>query len=318
MVIDTFWLWAGFGIFVLAMLVLDLGVFHRKAHAVSFKEAMTWSAIWISLALLFAGGVFYFSGSQKGLEFLTGYLIEWSLSVDNIFVFLLIFSYFAVPAQYQHRVLFWGILGALVMRAIMIALGAALITEFHWVIYIFGALLIASGIKMALQKESGLHPENNPLVRLFRRIMPVTADFGGGKFFVLRNGVRYATPLFIALLMVESADLMFAVDSVPAIFAITTDPFIVYTSNVFAILGLRSLYFALSGVIQRFHYLKVGLSVILVFVGAKMLLTDFYKVPTLLSLGVVLFVLAISVVASLLRPAPETNEEPGEGHAAAA
>lgn len=302
MVVDMIWLWVAFNVFVLAMLALDLGVFHRNAHEVKVKEALGWSAVWIALALLFNLGVFVYGGSQKGFEFLTGYLIEKSLSVDNIFVFLLLFSYFAVPSIYQHKVLFWGILGALVMRAIMIAVGATLIKEFHWVIYGFGALLIFSGIKMALQKEQKVHPEKNPLVRLFRRVMPTTAEFHGDKFFIKKNGVRFATPLFVTLLMVESADLMFAVDSIPAIFAITDDPFIVYTSNVFAILGLRSLYFALAGVMEKFHYLKVGLSVILVFVGVKMLLTDVYKMPVLLSLGVIAAVLAASVAASLLRP----------------
>ncbi len=302
MFVDPLWLWVGFGLFMVIMLVLDLGVFHRKAHEVNVKEALTWSGVWVGLALLFAGGVYLFSGGQQSLEFLTGYLIEWSLSVDNIFVFLLIFSYFAIPSSYQHKVLFWGILGALVMRAVMIGLGAALIEQFHWVIYVFGALLVLSGAKMALQKETGLRPDANPLVKLFRRVAPVTDSYHGDRFFVTLGKVRYATPLFVALLMVESADLMFAVDSVPAIFGITTDPFIVYTSNVFAILGLRSLYFALSGVMHRFHYLKLGLSLILVFVGIKMLASSVVQIPTLLSLGVVVAVLALSVVASILRP----------------
>ena len=317
MQIDPLWLWIGFNVFVLALLALDLGVFHRDAHEVKVKEALVWSAVWIGLALSFNVGVFVFGGAQKGLEFLTGYLIEKSLSVDNIFVFLLIFSYFSVPARYQHKVLFWGIIGALVMRAIMIAAGAALITEFHWIIYLFGALLVVSGIKMATQREIEIHPERNPLVRLFRRVMPVTEGYEGERFFVRRAGVLFATPLFVTLLMVESADLMFAVDSIPAIFAITTDPFIVYTSNVFAILGLRSLYFALAGIMGRFHYLKLGLSVVLVFVGLKMLLTDIYKIPVLVSLGIVAAVLAISVIASLLRPQPGEDAKNGsEGGAA--
>lgn len=306
----SIWVWLGFTVFVLAMLALDLGVFHRNSHEVKFKEALAWSGVWLTLALLFAGGVFIYSGAERGLEFLTGYIIEWSLSVDNIFVFLLIFSYFAVPAKYQHKVLFWGILGALVMRAIMSALGATLIKEFHWVIYFFGALLVFSGVKMATQKETGLHPEKNPLVRLFRRFMPVTTEYHGDSFFNRINGLRHATPLLIALLMVESADLVFAVDSVPAIFSITTDPFIVYTSNVFAILGLRSLYFALSGVMSRFHYLKIGLSVVLVFVGVKMLLSDVYKVPILLSLAVIAGTLAASIIYSLLKPRQEHTDEP--------
>jgi tellurite resistance protein TerC len=313
MQIDPIWLWIGFNVFVLAMLALDLGVFHRDAHDVKVKEALVWSAVWIGLALSFNVGVFVFGGAQKGLEFLTGYLIEKSLSVDNIFVFLLIFSYFSVPARYQHKVLFWGIFGALVMRAVMITAGAALIKEFHWIIYLFGALLVVSGIKMAVQRETQIHPERNPLVRLFRRVMPVTEGYEGDRFFVRRAGVLFATPLFVTLLMVESADLMFAVDSIPAIFAITTDPFIVYTSNVFAILGLRSLYFALAGIMERFHYLKLGLSVVLVFVGAKMLLTDIYKIPVPVSLGIVAAVLAIAVVASLLKPKPRIDVGSGSG-----
>lgn len=305
----SIWVWVGFSVFVLAMLALDLGVFNRKSHEVKFKEALAWSGVWVTLALLFAGGVAIFRSAENGLQFLTGYVIEWSLSVDNIFVFLLTFSYFSVPARYQHKVLFWGILGALVMRGIMIALGAALIKEFHWVIYFFGALLVVSGIKMATQRETGVRPEKNPLVRLFRRVMPVTSDYHGDRFFTRLNGVRYATPLLVTLLMVESADLVFAVDSVPAIFSITSDAFIVYTSNVFAILGLRCLYFALAGVMSRFHYLKVGLSLVLVFVGVKMLLSDVLEVPTLLSLAVIAGTLAASVVFSLLKPKEEEGVE---------
>ena len=301
---DQIWLWVGFNVFVLAMLALDLGVFHRKAHVVSFKESITWTVVWVALALLFNGGVWHFYGSQKALEFFTGYLIEKSLSVDNVFVFALLFSYFAVPAKYQHKVLFWGILGALIMRAIMIALGAALITKFTWVIYIFGAFLILTGIKMVLKREEEIHPERNPVVRWFKKLMPVTGDYRGDRFFVRENGVRAATPLFVVLLLVEVSDLIFAVDSIPAIFAVTTDPFIVYTSNVFAILGLRSLYFALAGVMNKFHYLKIGLGVVLAFVGVKMLLAHTpYKIDTLISLGVVAGILALSIVASLLRPA---------------
>ena len=298
--IDQIWLWVGFNVFVLAMLALDLGVFHRKAHVVSFKESITWTVVWVALALLFNGGVWHFYGSQKALEFFTGYLIEKSLSVDNVFVFALLFSYFAVPAKYQHKVLFWGILGALVMRAIMIALGAALITKFTWIIYVFGAFLILTGIKMVVKREEEIHPERNPVVRWFKKLMPVTADYREDKFFVRENGVRMATPLFVVLLLVEFSDLIFAVDSIPAIFAVTTDPFIVYTSNVFAILGLRSLYFALAGVMDKFHYLKIGLGVVLSFVGVKMLLAHTaWKIPTLLSLGVVVLILAVSVVVSL-------------------
>ena len=300
---DQIWLWIGFNVFVLAMLALDLGVFHRKAHVVSFKESITWTVVWVALALLFNGGVWHFYGSQKALEFFTGYLIEKSLSVDNVFVFALLFSYFAVPPLYQHKVLFWGILGALIMRAIMIVLGAALITKFTWIIYVFGGFLILTGIKMVVKREEEIHPERNPVVRWFKKLMPVTSDYRGDKFFVRENGVRAATPLFVVLLLVEFSDLIFAVDSIPAIFAVTTDAFIVYTSNVFAILGLRSLYFALAGVMDKFHYLKIGLGVVLSFVGVKMLLAHTaWKIPILWSLGVIVLILAVSVVVSLLRP----------------
>lgn len=301
--IDQIWLWVGFNVFVLAMLALDLGVFHRKAHVVSFKESITWTVVWVVLALLFNGGVWHFYGSQKALEFFTGYLIEKSLSVDNVFVFALLFSYFAVPQKYQHKVLFWGILGALLMRAIMIAAGAALIARFTWIIYVFGAFLILTGIKMVVKRDEEIHPERNPVVRWFKKLMPVTADYREDHFFVREHGRRWATPLFVVLLLVEISDLIFAVDSIPAIFAVTTDPFIVYTSNVFAILGLRSLYFALAGVMNKFHYLKIGLGVVLSFVGVKMLLAHTaWKIPTLLSLGVVVMILAASIVWSLLRP----------------
>src|SRR5512135_436396 len=301
--IDQILPWVGFNVFVLAMLALDLGVFHRKAHVVSFKESITWTVVWVALALLFNGGIWHFYGSQKALEFFTGYLIEKSLSVDNVFVFALLFSYFAVPAQYQHKVLFWGILGALLMRAIMIAAGAALIAKFTWVIYILGGFLILTGIKMIVKREEAIHPERNPVVRWFKKLMPVTADYREDRFFVKEGGRRWATPLFLVLLLVEFSDLIFAVDSIPAIFAVTTDPFIVYTSNVFAILGLRSLYFALAGVMGKFHYLKIGLGVVLAFVGVKMLLAHTaWKIPTLGSLGVVVAILAVSIVWSLLRP----------------
>ncbi|HEY6071968.1 MAG TPA: TerC family protein [Anaerolineales bacterium] len=309
----SIWMWVGFNVFVLALLALDLGVFHRKAHAVSVREATIWSVIWISLAMLFNLGIYLFwrdlvpasaySNGDAALAFFTGYLIEKSLSVDNIFVFVLIFSYFSVPPKYQHRVLFWGILGALVMRAALILLGAALIKEFHWVIWIFGAFLIFTGIRMAFHKDEELHPEDNPLVKLFKRLMPVTKDYQGAKFFVRQAGRLMATPLLIVLLVVESTDLVFAVDSIPAIFAVTEDPFIVYTSNVFAILGLRSLYFLLAGVIDKFHYLKLGLSAVLAFVGVKMLLTDTaFKIPIGISLGVIGGVLLLSIGASLLWP----------------
>jgi len=306
------WFWIGFNLFVLAMLALDLGVFHRRAHVVSLREAITWTVVWISLAMIFNLGLWYLAGPQKALEFFTGYLIEYSLSVDNIFVFALLFSYFAVPAKYQHRVLFWGILGALVMRAVMIIAGTLLIAKFAWIIYVFGGFLILTGVKMIVKKEEEIHPENNPVVRWFKRLMPVTAGYREDKFFVRENGVRMATPLFVVLLLVEVSDLIFAVDSIPAIFAVTTDPFIVYTSNVFAILGLRSLYFALSGVMDKFHYLKVGLGVVLTFVGVKMLLAHTaWKIDTLVSLGVIVLILAAAVVMSLLRPKqPEAGTSP--------
>jgi tellurite resistance protein TerC len=300
---ESIWLWIGFNAFVLVMLALDLGVFHRKSHVVSFREAVGWTITWITLALLFNLGIWHYAGSQKALEFTTGYLIEYSLSVDNIFVFALLFSYFAVPPKYQHRVLFWGILGALVMRAIMIGAGTVLIAKFAWIIYVFGAFLILTGIKMIVKREEEIHPERNPVVKWFKKLMPVTSDYREDKFFVRENGIRMATPLFVVLLLVEVSDLIFAVDSIPAIFAVTTDPFIVYTSNVFAILGLRSLYFALAGVLDKFHYLKIGLGVVLTFVGVKMLLAHTaWKIDTLVSLGVIVLTLATSVVLSLVWP----------------
>ncbi len=300
---DNLWLWIGFNVFVLLMLALDLGVFHRKAHVVTFKESISWTLVWVALAMLFNLGVAHYGGPDKGMEFLTGYVIEKSLSVDNVFVFALLFSYFAVPALYQHKVLFWGIIGALVMRAIMIALGARLISEYTWIIYVFGAFLILTGIKMIVKREEEIHPERNPVVRLFKRFMPVTPEYHGEKFFIRKEGVLFATPLFIVLLLVEFTDLIFAVDSIPAIFAVTGDPFIVYTSNVFAILGLRSLYFALAGVMDKFHYLKVGLGVVLTFVGVKMLLGHSpWKIDTHVSLAVIVMVLTASVVASLVWP----------------
>ncbi|MBI2926828.1 MAG: TerC family protein [Verrucomicrobia bacterium] len=297
----SLWVWIGFSLFVLAMLALDLGVFHRKSHTVGMKEALTWSGVWIALALLFNAGVWHWRGGDKGLEFLTGYLVELSLSVDNLFVFLLIFAYFKVPAQYQHKVLFWGILGALLMRAVFIGAGIALIQKFHWIIYVFGAVLVVSGLKMAFEKDKEVHPERNPVLRLFRRFMPVTAEYHAGRFFVKPDKRWLATPLFIVLLMLETTDLVFAVDSVPAVLAITTDPFIVYTSNVFAILGLRSMFFALAGVMKLFAYLHYGLAAVLVFVGAKMLLAGYYKIPTLASLLVIVGLLAVAIAASLLR-----------------
>ncbi|ACB74723.1 TerC family protein [Opitutus terrae] len=302
------WLWLSFNVFVLAMLALDLGVFHRKAHVVSLKEALSWSAVWIVLALVFNLGIWHYAGAPKALEFFTGYVIEKSLSVDNVFVFALLFSYFAVPAKYQHKVLFWGVLGALLMRAIMIAAGAALIARFSWIIYVFGAFLILTGVKMIVKRAEEIHPERNPIVRGFKRLMPVTADYRGDSFFVRERGVLMATPLFVVLLLVEFSDLIFAVDSIPAIFAVTSDPFIVYTSNVFAILGLRSLYFALAGVMDKFHYLKIGLGVVLGFVGVKMILGHTgWKIDTLVALGVILLILVVSIVWSLLKPKRPTS-----------
>lgn len=307
----TIWLWVGFNLFVLALLAVDLGIFHRKSHAVSIKEAAIWSVVWISLSLLFNLGLYFFwetispqsaySNSEAALSFLTGYLLEKSLSVDNIFVFVLLLKFFAVPAAHQHRVLFWGILGALIMRGTLIAVGAALLKEFHWVIYLFGAFLIYTGFRMASHQETELNPDQNLLLRILRRIMPITEKYEDDKFFVRRAGRLLATPLFVVLLVVESTDLVFAVDSIPAIFAVTDNPFIVYTSNVFAILGLRSLYFLLAGVVDKFHYLKLGLSVVLVFVGIKMVIVDFYKIPIGLSLGVIAAILTTSIVASLIR-----------------
>lgn len=297
--IDISYLWIGFNIFVLIMLALDLGVFHRKSHEVNIKEALIWSLVWITLAMIFNYGIYEYMGKVKALEFFTGYVLEKSLSVDNIFVFILVFSFFKVPSSYQHKVLFWGILGALVMRVILIFSGVALLTKFHWLIYIFGAFLIFTGVKMMLQKDNHIEPDKNILVRLFKKFYPVTNDYHGDKFFVKIDAKRFATPMFVVLLVIEFTDLVFAVDSIPAILAITNDTFIVYTSNVFAILGLRSLYFALAGVMKYFRFLKIGLSVILVFVGTKMMIVDFYKFPITLSLGIIVGILIISVIASL-------------------
>lgn len=301
--VPTLALWVGFNVFVLAMLALDLLVFHRKPHEVSVREALTWSGVWIALALAFNAGIYFFQGRQPALEFLTGYLIEKSLSVDNIFVFLMVFAYFRVSQKYQHEVLFWGILGALVFRAIFIAGGITLIKNFHWIIYLFGSFLIFTGIKMWTDKEKEIHPEKSAVLKLFRRFMPVTQGYEGGKFFIRKEGRLFATPLFVVLLVIETTDIIFAVDSIPAILAVTQDPFIVYTSNVFAILGLRALYFALAGIIRLFHYLHYGLSAILVFVGIKMLITDLYKVPVGISLTIVSALLLASVAASLIWPA---------------
>jgi tellurite resistance protein TerC len=313
-------LYGAFIAFVLGMLAIDLGIFHRHDHVVSVRESLIWTAVWIVLAIAFTAFVYYRyetilpgSGTKTALEFLTGYLIEKSLSIDNVFVFLLIFSYFNVSARYQHRILFWGIIGALIFRAIFIALGALLITKFHAIIYLFGAFLAFTGIKMAWAKDKQIHPERNAVLRLFRKIVSVTNDFRGRHFFVREGGKWLATPLFVVLLLVEWSDIIFAVDSIPAIFAVTKDPFIVFTANVFAILGLRALYFSLAGVMRLFHHLHYGLSVILVFVGIKMILTDIYKISIGISLGLIGFVIAVSIVASLIWPRqePELDETTG-------
>ncbi len=313
-------IWIGFNAFILLMLAIDLGVFHRKSHEVSLKESLILSVAWISLALLFNIGIYFLSGREPALAFFTGYLIEKALSMDNLFVFLLIFSYFKVPAVYQHKVLFWGIFGALIMRAIFIAAGIALIKHFHWIIYVFGGLLVYSGIKLMFEKTKEVHPEQNPVVKLFRYFFPVTKDYVGGKFFTRENSTIplvkktsvkvFATPLFIVLLVVETTDLIFAVDSIPAILAITQDPFIVYTSNVFAILGLRALYFTLSSIMGLFHLLNYGLSLILIFVGVKMLLESILEIPIGLSLGIVAGVLTCSIIASIIFPAREKCKLP--------
>jgi tellurite resistance protein TerC len=310
MVATNIWFWVGFIAFVLAMLALDLGVFNRRPHVVHPKEALTWTSVWVGLALLFAAGLAYFETPQTALTFLTGYLIEESLSIDNIFVIVLIFQYFAVPAQYQHRVLFWGILGALVMRGLFIGLGAALLARFEWIIYIFGALLVITGIRMAMKQDEEFNGEQNPVVRFVRRFMPVTAEYHGKHFFTVQDGKRYATPLLLVLVLVEATDLIFAIDSIPAIFGITRDPFLVFTSNIFAVMGLRSLFFLLAHVVTKFHLLKYGLAVILTFVGVKMMIEHWVHIPILLSLAVVLSVLALSIVASLVWP---KAYQPSEG-----
>jgi tellurite resistance protein TerC len=295
------WLWVGFSVFIVCMLSLDLGLFNRRAHSIRYREAWIWSAVWVTLALIFAGLVLHYQGSQRGLEFLTGYLIELSLSVDNLFVFLLIFSYFKVPSKFQHRVLFWGVLGALVMRLTMIFVGAALLKRFDWIIYIFGAFLVYTGIKMFKQEETDIHPDQNPIVRFVTRLFPISRAYDESKFFTKINGKRTGTLLLLVLIVVEVTDLVFAVDSIPAIFAITKDTFIVYTSNVFAILGLRSMYFLLAGVVEKFHYLRTGLAIVLTFIGSKMLLVAAgVHIPILFSLGFVALVLLGSVVASLI------------------
>ena len=306
---DRLFLWIAFNVFVLGMLALDLGVFHRKAHAVSIKEASIWSGVWIALAMAFNLGVYFAWGQEKALEFLTGYVIEKSLSVDNLFVFLMIFQYFNTPIEYQHRVLFWGILGALILRAVFIAAGSALLANFHWMIYVFGGFLVITGIKMYLQGDEKIEPEKNPVVRMFERLVPIIKAYDGQNFFIRREGKTHATLLMLVLIVVETTDVIFAVDSIPAIFAITRDPFIVYTSNVFAILGLRALYFMLAGIMEMFTYLKVGLSVVLCFVGAKMMLVDIYKIPIGVSLSVIGGVLLLSILASWVFPLKKSGAD---------
>lgn len=293
--------WILFNVFVIAMLAIDLGLLNRPGHRIRFREALVWSGVWIALAAAFAILLLFWHGHVHALQFVTGYVIELSLSVDNLFVFLVIFRYFKVPDEQQHRVLFWGILGALIMRAVFILAGVTLIRRFEWITYLFGAFLVYSGFKLMRQGETQIHPEKNPVLRLFRRAFPVTDDYVAGKFF-LRNPKLYATPLFVVLLVIETTDVLFAVDSIPAVLAITRDAFIVYTSNVFAILGLRSMYFALAGMMEVFDYLHYGLSIVLIFIGAKMLAAHYIEIPTAWALAVVLLVLAGSVVASLLRP----------------
>jgi len=306
--VNSIWGWVGFNVVVLAILALDLGVLHRKSEKISLRESAIWSGVWVALSLSFAFAIYRTMGKQSGLEFLTGYLIEYALSVDNIFVFVLIFSYFGVPAKYQHRVLFWGIIGALVLRGVMIVAGSALVSRFAWTLYIFGAFLVVTGLRMALQKDAVAYdPQRDPVLRLSRRLMPVTSDYHGKNFFVRERDSAgrmrtAATPLFIVLLIVDTTDVIFATDSIPAIFAVTRDPFIVYTSNICAVLGLRALYFLLANVVDKFVYLKLGLSVVLIFIGAKMLLEQVFHIPILASLGVVAAVLGTSIIASVKWP----------------
>lgn len=304
---ETGILWVTFNAFVVAMLAIDLGIFHRKSHEVGVKEALTWTCVWITLAMLFNLFTYYYFDKVKALEFFTGYLIEKSLSIDNIFVIILIFSYFKVPKAYQHKVLFWGILGALVMRFIFILSGVELIHRFHWLIYIFGGFLIITGIRMLTSGDQKIEPDKNPLIKLAKKIMPITTAFEGDKFFVKRNARTWATPLFLVVILIETTDLIFAVDSIPAILAISDDTFIIYTSNVFALLGLRSLYFALAGIEQYFKYLKFGLSAILVFVGIKMCIVDWFKIPIEISLIVIGFTLAIAMICSRILPLRPKN-----------
>ncbi|NIV11799.1 MAG: TerC/Alx family metal homeostasis membrane protein [Aliifodinibius sp.] len=302
-------LWSVFNVFIVAMLIVDLVVLHKEDEPVSIKEALYWTGLWIVLALIFGVGVYYYMGTQTALDYYTGYLIEKSLSVDNIFVFLLVFTYFKVPDAFQHKVLFWGIFGALVMRLIFIFTGVALIERFHWIIYVFGGFLVFTGIKLAMEKDKEVHPERNPVLILVRRFFPTTKNYHGSKFFIRKMGRLIATPLFIVLVVIETTDLVFALDSIPAILAITHDEFIIYSSNAFAILGLRALYFAVAGIMRLFHYLHYGLSLILVFVGVKMLLSDFYHIPTPYALAFITGALTLSIIASILYPKEEDPVE---------
>ncbi len=320
---NQFWLFVGFNVLILLMLAIDLGVFNRKAHTVGMREAGTWCLICVTVALAFNYGILHFRGSEMALQFLQGYLLELALSVDNIFVFVLIFSYFQVPSQFQHRVLFWGIFGALVMRGIMIGIGAFLISRFDWILYVFGAFLVVTGLRMAVQKDQHIEPEANPALRLVRKLIPVTTSYHGQRFFIRDDSPGslarlMATPLFVVLVLIETTDLVFAVDSIPAVFGITQDPLIVYTSNVFAILCLRSMYFILAGIMDQFRFLQLGLSVVLCFIGVKMLAHDWIHLPEMLSLSVIAAVLVLSVLASMLLPAKSTrNAGPDAGPAVA-
>ena len=307
MLATNIWFWVGFIAFVLAMLALDLGVFHRQAHEVRPKEAGIWTAVWVALALLFAAGLYMMSGRHVALTFLTGYVVEEALSADNIFVMVLIFEYFRVPKVCQHRVLFYGILGALVMRGLFIAVGAALIATFHWILYVFGAMLVVTGIRMGIKGDEEFDGDQNRIVRAARKLLPFSEDYHGKHFFVVEAGRKVATPLLLVLILVELTDLVFAIDSIPAIFGVTTDPFIVFTSNIFAVLGLRSLYFLLAAVVDRFHLLKYGLALILSFVGFKMLTERFIEIDIVLSLSIILGVLALSITASLVWPRREAT-----------
>jgi tellurite resistance protein TerC len=297
----TLW-WILFAFLILGMLVLDLGVLNRKSHIIKFKEALLWTGMWVSLALLFCTGVYFFYGHHKALEFLTSYLVEYSLSVDNLFIFIVLFQYFHVPQAYEHKALFWGILMALITRAIFIFAGVALINTFHWITYIFGAFLIITGIKMAFNKESELHPEKNVAIKVLRYFIPITKKFAGDKFMIVKAGKRFATPMLAVLLALETTDILFAFDSIPAVLAISKDPFIIYTSNVFAILGLRSLFFAVSGLMKLFHYLNYGLAAILTFVGIKMIIDDYIEIPIIMSLAVIASLLTLAIIASLIWP----------------